>query len=1037
MTKTAATAFEVRWRKNSDPANLWSTAVPVGADGHVSVPGLERVTDYTFEARAISACGAKSAWVTQTFNLPDVPAGTLTLAGIATEVATAQTGADTANAQLADIASDNILSPAEKPTVMRDYSVITTEQAGIDAQATQYGVTTEKSDYDNAISTLTAYLNTLNSPVPWNNKSGNTDITGSTFKSYFTSVYTTRQTLLNAIYATAKGLADNAQSTANTASNTANTANANTPTVGNPQFSLGLAGWSPDGAGWTAQSTGSPNPQITTCAQFYNGATNAGLYDNTANPCQPGDRFTATGQIKGASGTGNAYVGIAWFNSGKALISISYGNGITGSANGTSRSVGTAPAGTVYCEAVCAVLGYTTGGGGGSYAFTGITLAPQPNSLSETPDGGGRFAAIEPNADQTAGKPLSSLGGRTMDYIGDSATRFAAAQAGADKTSSNTAADTAKVNGVASSSISPIGALMPAEVGAEKTTGKPLSILSGRTMDYIGDSASRVAMQPTERTKLGGVAAGADVTAANPQGSTWLTDSPNLARGGDSMTRFGDRVADNIGETAARKWAAQSGADITTNYAAAGDNMLANPGFESNKVGSIDGGLVAVNGHISDGWTLLQAGMTQTFWYSGSGRTGGRGMLLRVAPGSVLPAGAGYVAFARAISAPIQCSPGDVISVGGYGELSNTDSGGTFGVISRLGLYTADKVGNLTEIVIQDTTTPTAWVLRGPYNYVVPSGVSTVYLQCALFAQNTGVSDATVASTGLAVSFDDLFVTRNDLRSPGSGATVGDQRNLLPVTWAGVRSVLSTSPITFSITAGSPNSTVNFSTTAFTNYGGGPAIPYNAASASHGQVNGTTATYYLFFRDPTSAGGSQTLNVTVFPQTLAQYPDAVLVGSCVVTVASGGGGSGGSGSGGGGLCVADDMFIGEGRPAGDADIGDPFDCIDLPTAAGKHVRALQGVTRGVEACVRVITSDGCALVCSASTPFDLPDGRNTTALHMLGEQVITDLGTATVISLALVGLKPVTRAHLGGVSYAAGADPHRRIYSHNAGVVKP
>jgi hypothetical protein len=135
--------------------------------------------------------------------------------------------------------------------------------------------------------------------------------------------------------------------------------------------------------------------------------------------------------------------------------------------------------------------------------------------------------------------------------------------------------------------------------------------------------------------------------------------------------------------------------------------------------------------------------------------------------------------------------------------------------------------------------------------------------------------------------------------------------------------------------------------------------------------------------------------------------------------------------------VADDMFIGTGRKAGEAEIGDPFDCIDLPTAAGKHVRALQGVSRGTEECVRLITDNGCALVCSVSTPFDLPDGRQTTATHMLGEQVITDLGTATVISLALVGPLPVTRAHLGGVSYAAGADPHRRIYSHNAGVSKP
>lgn len=118
----------------------------------------------------------------------------------------AQGAADAANAQLADIASDNILSPAEKPTVIRDYAVITAEQAGIDGQAVAYlGVASaQQVAYDNAITALTAYLATLTAPVAWNNKSGNTTIGGTTFRANFNTVYTTRQTLLNSIYAQAK-----------------------------------------------------------------------------------------------------------------------------------------------------------------------------------------------------------------------------------------------------------------------------------------------------------------------------------------------------------------------------------------------------------------------------------------------------------------------------------------------------------------------------------------------------------------------------------------------------------------------------------------------------------------------------------------------------------------------------------------------------------------------------------------------------------------------------------------------------------------
>ena len=121
---------------------------------------------------------------------------------------TANTNATNALSQLTDIASDNILSPVEKPVAMSDYDVITSEQSGIDAQATSYGITTEKTAYDDAVSALTTYLNTLTSPVAWNNTSGNTIIVGSTFRQKFNDVYTTRQTLLNKIYANAKAIAD-------------------------------------------------------------------------------------------------------------------------------------------------------------------------------------------------------------------------------------------------------------------------------------------------------------------------------------------------------------------------------------------------------------------------------------------------------------------------------------------------------------------------------------------------------------------------------------------------------------------------------------------------------------------------------------------------------------------------------------------------------------------------------------------------------------------------------------------------------------
>lgn len=276
---------------------------------------------------------------------------------------------------------------------------------------------------------------------------------------------------------------------------------------------------------------------------------------------------------------------------------------------------------------------------------------------------------------------------------------------------------------------------------------------------------------------------------------------------------------------------------------------------------------------------------------------------------------------------------------------------------------------------------------------------------------------------------------QHKLEISGSGHQIGDQRANVALNAAGPVSRWVNLTISYTATAGSPaTATINVSAASLAGVlPNANWISYNASSASVSGTGGTNVTYYLYYNDPGMAGGTQTLAATTNGNNVYLLT-AVYIGSVTVSFPSSGSGSGG---GSGGLCVADEMFVRKGLRAGDAKIGDAFDCIDLPTSAGKHVRALQGVERGTEECVRIITDDGCALECSVSTPFDLPDGRQVTASHMLGEPVMTDLGTAMVTSLALVGRKPVTRAHLGGVSYAAGADPHRRIYSHNSGGAKP
>lgn len=125
---------------------------------------------------------------------------------------------------LVDLNDDNTLTPAKKPVWIMLYSTITGEQSNIDSQATTYGITTEKTNYDAAITTLTNYLATLTTPVAWDNLTGNTTITGTTFRADFQDVLTKKQLLLDKMHDAAKALADAAQTQANTATTNAATA---------------------------------------------------------------------------------------------------------------------------------------------------------------------------------------------------------------------------------------------------------------------------------------------------------------------------------------------------------------------------------------------------------------------------------------------------------------------------------------------------------------------------------------------------------------------------------------------------------------------------------------------------------------------------------------------------------------------------------------------------------------------------------------------------------------------------------------------
>ncbi|MCX2802262.1 hypothetical protein OQJ68_10740 [Microbulbifer thermotolerans] len=145
------------------------------------------------------------------------------------DAAAAQSAADAAQqdatealGELGNIGSDSKLHPSEKLILIREYNELTDEQSGIVAQATDLGITTEKTAYNNAISALTSYLGGL-SPA-WDNTGSVTSITRSTWDSKWQDVYSTRQALLDKISAVLKTRADNAQTTADDAASAASDA---------------------------------------------------------------------------------------------------------------------------------------------------------------------------------------------------------------------------------------------------------------------------------------------------------------------------------------------------------------------------------------------------------------------------------------------------------------------------------------------------------------------------------------------------------------------------------------------------------------------------------------------------------------------------------------------------------------------------------------------------------------------------------------------------------------------------------------------
>ncbi|HEX5305754.1 MAG TPA: hypothetical protein VFW82_06705 [Dyella sp.] len=398
MTKTAADHMEVRWRVK-DSGEAWSTPQIAGSVSELVVAKLDRSQQYEFQARNVSSCGAKSNWAAAlAHEVPSPPAGTLTLAALKAETDQAASDAAAANAELANIASDNLLTPGEKPVVIRDYNVITTEQGGIDAQATAYSITTQKTAYDNAVSALTSYLGTLTSPTAWNNLAGATTIVGSTFRSKFADVYTSRQALLNAIYAAARAKADAAQARADAAQDAADQAGLST-SVRNANFTGSTAGWSftanpgpvAGGEFYQEATVNSPYPPIATYLVHAGQAGQSSAYANNLAylPVAPGQVVTGVVCLQAFSANAGAYAAamLKWYDASGTFLTITSGQPACGPGGSylqcNSKAQAPAPSNAAFVRLSILYVNHTSG----YINATACRVSGQLTSLDELPDG--------------------------------------------------------------------------------------------------------------------------------------------------------------------------------------------------------------------------------------------------------------------------------------------------------------------------------------------------------------------------------------------------------------------------------------------------------------------------------------------------------------------------------------------------------------------------------------------------------------------------------------------------------------------------
>jgi hypothetical protein len=367
-------------------------------------------------------------------------------------------------------------------------------------------------------------------------------------------------------------------------------------------------------------------------------------------------------------------------------------------------------------------------------------------------------------------------------------------------------------------------------------------------------------------------------------------------------------------------------------------------------------------------------------------------------------------------STVFKVNPGDSIQVSGWAQsLNSVPVYITALFYNGSGAY----IG-----AVQAGTSAVAWTNITATGFA-PAGTTTMQVSCL-----TGPATGTYAIG----KFNEVSLMLNDLRVAGSGARVGDQRNLQTRTIGNIPARVP-SVISYSAPSGSTSPvTVTFSLAAFTMQAGSYSVAYGAMSASMSVTRGTAYNVFFYFNDPDQAGGTPTLVATTNAGDVYGGDGFVYVGSLTFTIPTSGGSSGGGGGGGAGGCVDCGQYLPTGERAWDVVPGD----VISGSVGGLDAQpfTVSGSRINDQPCWQLVTASGASVTASESTPMTLRDGSLAMFPDMLGEHVVVmDRDGATrweqVTHMRYVGLRPVNQISIGGNCYFAGDARGTYVLTHN------